>query len=394
MKNQIVTQEQNNQMQAYNQSQIDFANPAQMQDLLTVADQISHSKIIPQHYRGNPSDCFVAIVQAKEMGINPFSFMRGSYVVHGQLGLYGKFIISLLNESNKIKGSLRWEFKNGENGLPYRCECFATLPDGSEVSYHLTWNDVTANKWESNPKWRSMPKKMFMYRTASWLADTYFPEVINGMQSAESIEDDQYIIIENEDKKSELTEINLFENGAVIKDEPKKTETKKIEQKPETKPAEKPQPQQEQKSVQAVVQEEKKSQSNIEIIEQKGVTVEENNLVEEQPPLPEEPLPFYGQNNEEVIKPEPPVEKPKRQKLSEKYTPEQLMKMKQDLIVNVNELGNSEAFCQWLVERGMLKEGQVLVALNNTNVARLMGNWDRCTNLFNDWLKQAMGVQE
>lgn len=49
--------------------------------------------------------------------------------------------------------------------------------------------EATADGWTKNPKYQSLPELMLRYRAATLLIRTHAPEVMNGMQGIEELED-------------------------------------------------------------------------------------------------------------------------------------------------------------------------------------------------------------
>jgi hypothetical protein len=55
----------------------------------------------------------------------------------------------------------------------------------------VNWAMVKAEAWDSKPgsKWKSMPDLMFRYRAAALFARTECPEVLQGLQTTEEVQD-------------------------------------------------------------------------------------------------------------------------------------------------------------------------------------------------------------
>jgi hypothetical protein len=72
-------------------------------------------------------------------------------------------------------------------------EAFAIVREtGQRISFTASMAMAKAEKWDSNPKYRSMPGVMLRYRAASLMIRTSCPEVLLGMQTAEEVEDVRY----------------------------------------------------------------------------------------------------------------------------------------------------------------------------------------------------------
>lgn len=152
-----------------------------------VAKMLMTSDLVPAQYQGNIGNCVIALDLASRLNVHPLMLMQNTYVVHGKPGLEGKFIIALLNGSGQLSKRLEWKFNDEKN--PTECTCIAVTKDGQTLEETLTWDVVKSFKWDQNRPWQQMPKKMFQYRTATFLARSYFPDLLMGMQTVEELKD-------------------------------------------------------------------------------------------------------------------------------------------------------------------------------------------------------------
>jgi hypothetical protein len=165
-----------------------FFNPEAFEQAQRVAKVFAQSTLIPEHFRGNLGNCLIAFDFAVRINMTPLLVMQNMYIIKGKPALEAKFIIAMLNQSEKIKGRLTWEFDNEEK--PMQCTCIAETENGS-YQETLTWREVEKMGWDklAAGNWLRMTKKMFQYRTASMLARTYFPDLIFGLHSVEELQE-------------------------------------------------------------------------------------------------------------------------------------------------------------------------------------------------------------
>lgn len=164
---------------------------ANLAGLYRLAEMYSRTEMVPQQYRGRPSDCFIACQMAYRLGIDPLAYMQASYVVHGKPGIEAKLAIALLNKSGKIKGRLRWRYE-GE-GPTRKCTAYAVdAESGDTVESPVDWVMVKAEGWDkkSGSKWITMPDIMFGYRSAAFLIRQYYPEVLMGISTTDELNDE------------------------------------------------------------------------------------------------------------------------------------------------------------------------------------------------------------
>lgn len=160
-------------------------------ELWDFASALSRSTIIPKAFQGNAANCFVALDMANRMGASPMEVMQNIYVVHGTPGFSAKYAIAMANRSGIFKGPICFEERG--TGANLEVEAFAIVREtGQRISFTASMAMAKAEKWDSNPKYRSMPGVMLRYRAASLMIRTSCPEVLLGMQTAEEVEDVRY----------------------------------------------------------------------------------------------------------------------------------------------------------------------------------------------------------
>jgi hypothetical protein len=168
-----------------------FMNVALFEHGLRVATMFSKSTMIPEHFKGNVGNCMIALNMAERFGVDIFMMMQNIYVIGGKPGLEGKLVIALINQCGKFT-PLQYKFEKDSKGKVIACTAFATHKETREkLEQTVTWEMVQAEGWDKKPgsKWKTIPTLMFQYRSATFFARTYCPEVILGMQTTDEIFD-------------------------------------------------------------------------------------------------------------------------------------------------------------------------------------------------------------
>lgn len=168
---------------------------SKFEHLWRVAKLFAASKLVPQHFQGQPENCFIAVQMAVRLGVDPFMFMQNTYIVYGRPGMEAKLAIALVNSSGLFKDSLDYEIAGGADpfGDNYKVRAFAERKTtGKRVEGPwIDWNLVRAEKWDAKDgsKWKTMPAQMFQYRAATFFARLHCPERLLGMYTADEIEE-------------------------------------------------------------------------------------------------------------------------------------------------------------------------------------------------------------
>lgn len=158
--------------------------------LQRIATMYATSTMVPTHYQKNIANCAIALQMSLRLNIDPFMFMQKTYIVQGKPGMEAQLAIALTNARGPFDGPIQWKF-TGE-GDSRACTAFARHKVTGEVcEATVTWAMVEGEGWskKSGSKWLTMPEMMFRYRSATFLARLYCPEVLMGMASADEIDD-------------------------------------------------------------------------------------------------------------------------------------------------------------------------------------------------------------
>lgn len=167
-------------------------HPATFEHMQRVCKMYAQSSVVPQQFQGNLPNCMIAFELANRMNVNVFMLMQSMYVVQGKPGLEGKLAIALVNERGPFRGTIQYTFERDDKGSPVACTAYAIhKQSGERCEVRIDWHTVEKEGWlnKSGSKWKTMPEQMFRYRTASWLARTYCPEVLMGMHTTDELED-------------------------------------------------------------------------------------------------------------------------------------------------------------------------------------------------------------
>lgn len=166
--------------------------------LQRMSKMYSTATVVPDTYKGNISNCAIALDMAMRMKANPLMVMQNLYMVHGNPGWSSKFLISTINTCGRFT-PLRYE-NNGKQGDEYGWRCYAYEKSDKDKAERLegpwvTWNMVKAEGWlnKSGSKWKTMPEVMFHYRAAAFWQRIYAPEISMGFNTVEELSDIEYV---------------------------------------------------------------------------------------------------------------------------------------------------------------------------------------------------------
>ena len=185
----------------YNSNPVAFlTDTAAYNHLWRIAMGYSRSQLIPMTFRGKPDDCFIICQLAIRLGVDPFTLMQATYVVHGRPAFEAKLAIAMLNSSGKIKGTVKTTFSGTGDDYGCRASCVDRTSGEKVEGPKVDWKMVKGEGWNKDKplrdgqgvqksKWNTMPDLMFVYRAAAFLIRTNYPEVLMGMPTVDEAED-------------------------------------------------------------------------------------------------------------------------------------------------------------------------------------------------------------
>lgn len=153
-----------------------------------IATALSQSEMVPKHFRGKPSDCFLALNIAKRMDLDPFAVLSNLYVVQGTPAFSAKFLIAMANRSGTFSTPIMFRW-SGEGDSLSATAYAKHGASGEEVSFDFSMSDAKSEGYTKNPKYKSMGKLMLAYRAATLFTRLYCPETAMGAITVEEAED-------------------------------------------------------------------------------------------------------------------------------------------------------------------------------------------------------------
>ena len=153
------------------------------------AKMFAMSPLIPDALRqGGPdqaaANCLIALEMANLMGESPLVVMQNIHIVKGKAGFSAQYMIARANSSGVFHGRINWREEGQGDGLSVTA--YATLKDtGEEISFTCDMAMARGEGWTSNPKYKTIPKLMLRYRSATFLVRLYAPDVMFGYQTIE-----------------------------------------------------------------------------------------------------------------------------------------------------------------------------------------------------------------
>ena len=160
-------------------------------DINTVKAFAVHVARAPSFKRFNDeSDALVAIVWGLEHGMSMAQSVQSLYTINGKVTPETEALKAIVIASGKAS-VIEGDFMRDDKGQVYGYRSHCKRKDGLiEQTYEFTVDDAKrAGLWEKAGPWKAYPKRMLMWRATAFNLRDVFPDVCQGVMSAEEATD-------------------------------------------------------------------------------------------------------------------------------------------------------------------------------------------------------------
>jgi hypothetical protein len=178
--------------QSIQQNNSAFSSITNFESAQRMAMALCSSDLVPEQYRGKDKigNALIALEMSQRIGASPLAVMQNLNIIHGRPAWSSSFIIAALNTCGRFS-PLRFRVEGtGESAI---CIAWAYDRSGGEIleGPQASIAMAKAEGWfqKNGSKWRTMPDLMLRYRAAAFFGRLYAPDVLNGMHTADEVED-------------------------------------------------------------------------------------------------------------------------------------------------------------------------------------------------------------
>lgn len=192
-----------------------YGDMAAFENAQRVGMMLAKSDLVPQTYRGNVSNCLVALEMANRIGASPLMVMQNLNIIQGRPSFGSAFLVATVNTCGRFtpiqytvkplgKKKVKYDVWVGEK--PNRrketreieIQDFSFVASAKDIrsGETLTGPTVTVEMavregWytKNDSKWPTMTELMGRYRAAAFFVRTFAPELSMGMKTTEEWQD-------------------------------------------------------------------------------------------------------------------------------------------------------------------------------------------------------------
>lgn len=161
---------------------------ASLDEAEKMAEKLAASSLVPDHFQGKPSDCFMAIAFGVELGLPPVTSLASIAVVKGKPTLYAATMVALVMASGKAKSfnhvsssATEATYETVRHGQKLRRYTF-TMQEAKDAQ-------LTFDGQNSKSMYSKYAKQMLEARAKSFLCRDVYPDVLHGLEGYEEVRD-------------------------------------------------------------------------------------------------------------------------------------------------------------------------------------------------------------
>lgn len=180
---------------------------AKMHSMMSQCNIIAKSKIVPAALQDRPSDIFIILMMAKEIGIGAFQALNGIHVINGKPSISPQLMLALIR--SKIPNALI-EIRETEG----QCQCTMARDknDSNSEKYVSVWTIERARKMGlTGVQWQRQPSTMLKWRSVSEAARTVFPDIMVGLYFPDEFQDGTLDVNSNGELVSDIRKFEAVE---------------------------------------------------------------------------------------------------------------------------------------------------------------------------------------
>lgn len=188
------------------------------------ATALSKSAFFPNALKNDVASAVIIYDLANRMNISVMEVAQSIFIIYNKPSFETKFLVARLNDSGKIKGSLRTVIGDDKKSAYCEATCSVTNEILKGMTYTLDIAKAEGLIDKQGSKWKTMPELMLRYRAQSNFINEFFPEIKFGCKTKEEIEDVETL---DNSKMSNENKININDINALALT-PKQEENKDI----------------------------------------------------------------------------------------------------------------------------------------------------------------------
>ncbi len=200
------------------------------QELMSFADRIAKSSMVPKDYVGRPENIIVAVMMGKELGLKPFQAMQNIAVINGRPSIWGDAALALVIAHPDFEDIKEDDFETIKKNK--KAICTVKRKGRAAVTRSFDEEDAKiAGLLTKQGTWTQYRQRMLQMRARAFALRDSFTDVLKGVSIGEEAQDMPVEKDITPDAKTKISNL-IAEKKTEI---PVENSTEKVEEKKEVK---------------------------------------------------------------------------------------------------------------------------------------------------------------
>lgn len=164
-----------------------YPNQQELKEVLSFAESISKSAMIPDSYRGKPSDIMISVLYGKSLGLDWMTALQNIASIRGKPVMWGDAPLALCRKHADFDGIT--ETMDGE-GDKMTAACVIKRKGDSPTTASFSVGDAKrAGLWGKAGPWKQYPERMLKLRARGFCLRDAFGDALMGLGMGEEQQD-------------------------------------------------------------------------------------------------------------------------------------------------------------------------------------------------------------
>jgi hypothetical protein len=157
--------------------------PTSLNEAMKYAELMSNSDIIPNCFKGKPSNILIAVQMGAELGLSPLQALQNISIINGRASIWGDAALALVQNHSAYED--HQEFVEDDVGI---CRVKRKGQDWYEVRFSKD-QAIKAKLWGKPGPWTQYPERMLQLRARGFALRDKFSDALNGLITKEEADD-------------------------------------------------------------------------------------------------------------------------------------------------------------------------------------------------------------
>lgn len=180
--------------------------PSSESQAMALSEMLARSTLVPSHFKGKPSDVYIAIAMGASIGLGWMQSVQNIQVIHSKPSIYGDAVNAIVTAHREFYSH---EFIWDEAKVEWKIT-IVRIRNGVLIPVTITYGkkDAETAGHLTKDTYKKNLKDMLRRRCYGKVAQIQFPDALGGFSFAEEEEDFAYT-----QKKTKINEMNTVENS-------------------------------------------------------------------------------------------------------------------------------------------------------------------------------------